>query len=58
MLIFFIFKIYLLNVFKCEKIELEDFKLESNQLYSLAKFTYINKFLFHLIRYIFINKKH
>ena len=42
MLIFFIFKIYLLNVFKCEKIELEDFKLESNQLYSLAKFTYNN----------------
>ena len=42
MLIFFIFKLYLLNVFKCEKIELEDFKLESNQLYSLAKFTYNN----------------
>ena len=42
MLIFFIFKFYLINVFKCEKIELEDFKLESNQLYSLAKFTYNN----------------
>ena len=42
MLKFFIFNIFILNVLKSEKIELEDFKLESNQLYSLAKFTYNN----------------
>ena len=42
MLTFFIFNIILLNIIKTEKIELEDFKLESNQLYSLAKFTYNN----------------
>jgi len=39
---FLIFIIILLNIIKTEKIELEDFKLESNQLYSLAKFTYNN----------------
>ena len=42
MLKFFIFNIFILNVLKSEKIELEDFKLESNNLYSLAKFTYNN----------------
>ena len=31
-----------LNIFKCEKIELEDFELDSNQLYPLSKFTYNN----------------
>ena len=34
--------IFLLNVIKSEKIELENFKLESNQLFSLSKFTYNN----------------
>ena len=42
MLKYFIFNIILLNIFKSEKIELEDFKLESNNLYSLVKFTYNN----------------
>ena len=40
MLKFLFFIIFLL--IKSEKIELDDFKLESNQLYSLAKFTYNN----------------
>ena len=31
-----------LNIFKSEKIELEDFELDSNQLYPLSKFTYNN----------------
>ena len=38
----FILLLALLNIFKCEKIELEDFELESNQLYPLSKFTYNN----------------
>ena len=42
MLVLLIFNIYLLNFFKCEKIELEDFELESNELYPLTKFTYNN----------------
>ena len=42
MLVLLIINIYLLNFFKCEKIELEDFELESNELYPLAKFTYNN----------------
>jgi len=42
MLALLIFNIYLLNFFKCEKIELEDFELESNELYPLTKFTYNN----------------
>lgn len=36
------FNIFLLNVIKSEKIELENFKLESNELYPLVKFTYNN----------------
>ena len=42
MLAFLFLNFFLLNIYKSEKIELEDFKLESNQLYSLAKFTYNN----------------
>ena len=42
MLVLLIFNIYLLNIFKCEKIELEDFELVSNELYPLTKFTYNN----------------
>ena len=42
MLAIFILNIFLLYLYKAEKIELEDFILESNQLYSLAKFTYNN----------------
>ena len=42
MLVRLIYIIFLLNFFKCEKIELADFELESNQLYPLSKFTYNN----------------
>ena len=42
MLTFFIYIIFLLKILKCEKIELEDFELGSNQLYPLSKFTYNN----------------
>ena len=42
MFILLILCFLLLNISKCEKIELENFKLESNNLYSLAKFTYNN----------------
>ena len=41
-MLFLLFFLFNLNFYKSEKIELEDFKLESNQLYSLAKFTYNN----------------
>ena len=42
MLALLIFNIYLLNFFKCEKIELEDFEIESNELYPLTKLIYNN----------------
>ena len=42
MLVLLIFNLFLLNIFKCEKIELEDFQLESNHLFPLSKFTYNN----------------
>ena len=42
MLVHIINIIFILNIIKCEKIELEDFELESNRLYPLSKFTYNN----------------
>jgi hypothetical protein len=42
MFAFFTLCFLLLNSSKSEKIELDNFKLESNNLYSLAKFTYNN----------------
>ena len=42
MLLLLIFNIFLLNVFNCEIIELDEFELESNRLYPLTKFTYNN----------------
>ncbi len=42
MLNFFVLFLLGLNIVKSEKIQLENFKLESNNLYSLAKFTYNN----------------
>ena len=42
MIYFLILIFFLLNIAQSEKIELENFKLDSNNLYSLAKFTYNN----------------